>query len=333
VFGPALTRGVERTRVGPVATSHPKTGQRGMQAPPPASKAVLAKLAKIAGLQRAAEDELKTVATLSAEVATLKRKLTLAEKSPAAAATAPASDSQTVTALRNELAYMTRSRDGLEAVLNGWHDRARKVAKTMLEAVGDVALGTRQPVKLAAAVVRHEVRREAAAPAPGPVSEGVSGPQQRILDALAWFAAIGVPDPRRSPLGAVAGSSPKSSGFEKNLSTLRTAGLIDYPDRGRVVLTEAGQAKASAPNLKPTEDALHEAIYRMVSGPQATLLRVLVERRGESITREDLARAAGVSSASSGFEKNISTLRSFELIDYPQRGLVCATNILFPGGA
>jgi hypothetical protein len=32
---------------GPVVTSHPKTGQRGMVAPPPASKAVLAKLAKL----------------------------------------------------------------------------------------------------------------------------------------------------------------------------------------------------------------------------------------------------------------------------------------------
>jgi hypothetical protein len=225
---------------------------------------------------------------------------------------------------------VTRGRDGLEAVLNGWHDRARKVAKTLLEAVGDVAMGTKAPQKLAAAVVRHEVRREAAAPTSGQASDGVSGPQQRILDALAWFAVIGVTDPRRSPLGAVAGSSPKSSGFEKNLSTLRTAGLIDYPDRGRVVLTEAGQAKANVPDLEPTEAALHEAIYRMVSGPQATLLRVLVELRGMSIARDELASRAGVSAASSGFEKNISTLRSFELIDYPQRGQVCATDILFP---
>jgi hypothetical protein len=61
VFGPALTRGVERTRIGPVTTSHPKTGQRGMVAPPPPSKAVLAKLAKLEGLQREAEQEVKTV--------------------------------------------------------------------------------------------------------------------------------------------------------------------------------------------------------------------------------------------------------------------------------
>jgi hypothetical protein len=59
-----------------------------------------------------------------------------------------------VTALRNELAAVTRSRDALELVLNSWHDRARKISKTLLEAVGDVALGTKAPAKLAAAVVR-----------------------------------------------------------------------------------------------------------------------------------------------------------------------------------
>jgi hypothetical protein len=61
-------------------TTHPKTGARGMVAPPPASKAVLAKLAKLAGLQREAEEELKTVAALSTELANLRRKLPIAEK-------------------------------------------------------------------------------------------------------------------------------------------------------------------------------------------------------------------------------------------------------------
>jgi hypothetical protein len=67
----------------------------------------------------------------------------------------------------------------------------------------------------------------------------ISGPQQRILNALAWFEAIGVDDPRRSPLGAVAGASPKSrsmlsSGFEKNVSTLKSFELVTYPERGHV---------------------------------------------------------------------------------------------------
>src|SRR5205085_562619 len=80
VFGPALTRGVERTRIGAVVTTHPETGQRGMVAPPPPSKAVLAKLAKLEGLQRQAEDEVKTVESLQKELAEARRRATVAEK-------------------------------------------------------------------------------------------------------------------------------------------------------------------------------------------------------------------------------------------------------------
>ena len=80
VYGPALCRGVERTKIGPVQTTHPETGKRALVAPPPPSAKVLAQLAKIEGLQREAEDEVKTVASLSTDLATVRRKLTVAEK-------------------------------------------------------------------------------------------------------------------------------------------------------------------------------------------------------------------------------------------------------------
>lgn len=163
----------------------------------------------------------------------------------------------------------------------------------------------------------------------GDVDARVSGPQQKILDALALFASIGVQTPKRSPLAAVAGASPKSSGFEKNVSTLRTRGLIDYPAGGRVALTDAGEQAATWPEHELTDEHLQEAIYRMVSGPQAHLLRILVECYPEPLSRDELAERAAVSAASSGFEKNISTLRSFELIEYPERGYVAALPILF----
>jgi len=185
-----------------------------------------------------------------------------------------------------------------------------------------------------AAADRAEPGRPAPRPRPQAPTEPtqgdirISGPQQRILDALAWFESIGV-TPRRPPLAAVAGSSSKSSGFEKNVSTLKTAGLIDYPESGRVALTDGGREAAAWPHTAATEEELQDAIYRMVSGPQSTLLRVLVAEYPEGLTREELADHAGVSMLSSGFEKNISTLKSFELITYPARGEVAALPVLF----
>ncbi|HVS86417.1 MAG TPA: helicase HerA-like domain-containing protein [Gaiellaceae bacterium] len=182
-------------------------------------------------------------------------------------------------------------------------------------------------------VAAQPVARPPARPTPSPRPDGdarVSGPQQKILDALAWFAAIGVSTPKRTVIAALAGVSPKSSGFEKNLSTLRTAGLIDYPAGGRLALTGDGDAAAARPASMPSDADLHAAIFTMVSGPQASILRDLIDHYPTALSRDAIAASVGVSPSSSGFEKNLSTLRSFELVDYPERGFVVALPILFP---
>lgn len=79
-FGPALSRGVEKFRVGEVVTTHPKSGERLMQAPPVASERVRAQLAKLADLQKEAEHEAKTIDELSAAIFDLRRKLSSAER-------------------------------------------------------------------------------------------------------------------------------------------------------------------------------------------------------------------------------------------------------------
>lgn len=182
-----------------------------------------------------------------------------------------------------------------------------------------------------AAPVEHRPSSRAALPPREPGN--VSGPQQKILNALAWFEAIGVTAPRRPPLAAVAGVSSRSSGFRANVSTLSGLGLIGYPEQGRIELTAEGRDGAELPEIAPTTEALHDAICQMVSGPQATLLRVLIAAYPDAVSREQLAERAGVSSASSGFRANISTLSGFELLNYPQPGYVAADPLLFPGDA
>jgi len=125
--------------------------------------------------------------------------------------------------------------------------------------------------------------------------------------------------------------SSKSSGFRANVSTLSGLGLIQYPGNGRIALTDAGREEAEEPVVHPTVEALHDAVYRMVSGPQAQLLQVLISHFPEPVTREQLASEAGVSMASSGFRANVSTLSGFELLEYPQPGMVKAADLLFPG--
>lgn len=73
VFGPAFSQRVIKTKIGDVKTSHPEPGQRLMQAPPAASAAILAQLAKLANLPKEAAKEAQTVDELRAQVTTLRR--------------------------------------------------------------------------------------------------------------------------------------------------------------------------------------------------------------------------------------------------------------------
>lgn len=335
VFGPALSRAVERTRIGAVATSHPKTGQRGMVSPPPASRAVLAKLQKLEGLQREAEQELKTLESLQGEVRDLRRQLAAAEK-PRAPAEAPKEANAVMSALRQELASVTRSRDAQQLVLNAWHDRARRVASTLLEAVGDVALGTRAPEKLVAAVARNEVRSantaHTAKPAAAPAAEGISVPQQKLLDVLAALEAFGVDAPNKAMVAAHAGVSPTSGGYFNNLGRLRAQGLIDYPAGGTAALTAAGKLIANYPDKPPTLQDLHTSWLRIVSAPQAAILQALLVMYPDSLPKDELADRVGVSRTSGGYFNNLGHLRTLGAIDYPQKGSARAADILFPKG-
>lgn len=163
---------------------------------------------------------------------------------------------------------------------------------------------------------------------PNAVTAGLSRPQQRILDALAWLESIGIGQADRTRAAMLADASPKSSGFEKNVSTLKTALLIEYPFSGELRLTEAGRAAANAPATPPTNAALHAAIRSKISGPQWALLEALIRQR-VPLSRAELAEQAGVSAASSGFEKNVSTLSGFGFVTYPERGYVQVADIMF----
>lgn len=162
-----------------------------------------------------------------------------------------------------------------------------------------------------------------------PQADGITRPQQSILNALARFEAARIENPKRTMVAAVSGYSSKSSGFEKNISTLRTNGYIDYPQQGFLQLTDAGREVAETPDTPMTQEELHQAFYRMVGTTKGGLLSIIISAYPKPLTREELADRSGYSVKSSGFEKNVSQLSSWGLIEYPVRGQVRAAEFLF----
>lgn len=161
-------------------------------------------------------------------------------------------------------------------------------------------------------------------------TNGVTRPQQRIIDALLSFEKTGFTSGLRANLAVMADQSPRSSGYTNNLSSLRSAGLISYPSSSAVALTDAGRAVAVGEKLDLR--GLRAAWQSKLPAPQWRILAVLIEEYPNELARTDAAEMSGQSPTSSGYTNNLSALRSLGLLDYPSRGTLVATDLICPRG-
>lgn len=171
-------------------------------------------------------------------------------------------------------------------------------------------------------------RLQPAAKVPHNGDARLNRPQQIILDQLAVLKDRDIYPASRATLAAFCKVSPSSSGYEKNLSTLKTMGMLDYPQQGVVALTRDGEACAAAPFDDGTPPA--DFWLAIVNEPKAKILRALIDAHPRQLGRVAIASVAGVSDTSSGFEKNLSQLKTLGAIDYPMSGVVALTRHVMP---
>lgn len=271
-------------------------------------------LDKLKGKLASIEEEAKAndPRTLKAEVQRLTRELAKAQKAIAAPP-----KPEIVHANADEIAAARE-----EGRAAGFADGLSAAAHAI------VALGGSAPQRPVRRVSSEPHRREP--PAPVVPQEGLTPPQQRILNAVAWWGAFGIEKPTHDQVAFLAGYSPSSGGFNNLKGGLRTVGLIDYPEPGRLKLTDAGEEKAEVPTVEPTREGFHAAVKAKLSGPQWRVLEPAIATYPDSIASDDVAAAAGYSAGSGGFNNLRGSLRTLALIDYPSPGRVRAADWLFP---
>lgn len=253
--------------------------------------------------------------TLKAEVARLTRELAKAQKS--AASPPPA---QIVHANKDEI---DAARAAGEAI--GYSNGLAAVISAV------TALGSGKRPTVAAQPRQQAFERVPAERMAVKSADGLNGPQQRVLNSLAWWAAFGIDRPSNEQVAFIAGYSPIGGAYGNPRSALKSMGLIDYPVPGRILLTEAGAEKAEAPDAPTTRDELHRRVMSKLNGPQQrVVLRPLLEAYPESMPNDELAAAAGYSPIGGAYGNPRSSLKSLSLIDYPDRGIVRASDWLFP---
>lgn len=163
----------------------------------------------------------------------------------------------------------------------------------------------------------------------GDMPPELAGLGKRVLDALAWLAAKGIEPAPRATVAAVAHVKPSGGYYARVVGNLKTSGYVEYPGDGTIALTDSGRSYADAGD---GSGEVHEQWLEILTGLERKLIEVLIERHGESLTREQLAQAAAVDEAGGYFSRVVGHLKTLGAIDYPQKGHVALTRHVMPDG-
>ena len=163
---------------------------------------------------------------------------------------------------------------------------------------------------------------------PAVSDSGLTGPEQKILNAIAWLTSLGIEEPEQTAVAFLAGYTYGGGGFNNPRGSLRTKGFVDY--RGnKIALTQEGAALAAVPNNPLTTDELHQKVLEVLPGPEQKLLKVLIEIYPADILKDELAERSGYVAGSGGFNNPCGRLRTLGLVEYPSPGRVKAKGLLF----
>jgi hypothetical protein len=324
----------------------PKVGAKRLQHVPPPPDAIRELLPKLADLPAEAETKAKTEADLRLEIKELKRKLATA---PTTQTIAPEREKmllETINTLETGLDHTRRVASTYEKAMGAIYAQAGKMqdaAMAIKSTIEEVRIGAKMPVdapvrNAAPTLAAPAPRRSAAAPvasvprqkvAVDPPEGKISGPEQKILNSLAWFEAIGVANPEPPAIAFMAGYTLNGS-FYNAKGQLKARGFVVYGVGGMFTLTDEGRQYAAVPDVELTNDALQTAVLSRLGGPEQKLLRPLIANYPNPMDGDNLAAAAGYTKNGSFFNAR-GKLRTLGLVSYVG-GETVANALLFPEG-
>ena len=350
-FGRAISKVRVLLEVGPVSTTHPDIGRSkiALKPPPPPSK-IRALLPKLADLPKEAEQEAQTVAGFRKEIRSLKAQLRSQPAAPAKRVVERVVD-QTATekivrrALQEnnqhwqaQIAKLVRYVGQLRPILTSIAQQAAK-AEALKNPVTEFAPPPK--IQIPAGVTTRPTAppppRTNAKPARRPTEpvefqgdpEELTPARKKILCALAEFEALGQSEVSRKWIAALAGVSHKSSAYTNNLGGLRSSGYIDYGSSSTLRFTEKGRTVTPPADPPASSQEMLERCFHILTPKQGDILKALHAIHPESLSRDELADAVGVSAKSSAYTNNLGAIRSAAMLDYRPNSSVRCEDWLF----
>lgn len=344
VFGPAISDEVTQTKIGDVEVKPPPRSAA-KNAPPPPPEKIKSILSQLADLPQEAQKETETLQSLTMENRRLKGQIS-AHKCPVgpdpekiraeAEKLLVKAKSDIEKSFDDELRRLKKKTGGIKGVLTKLSDTVSGLLKFMDELEGEhPTLAIPMPtISLPKSMLDptkpriHHQDTNIAMPSMS-VSGEVSAPEQKVLNAIAWFESIGLMQPKKISVAFLAGYSGSSGGYNNLCGMLRSKGYIAYPSAGVMALTDSGHAVAEAPDKPLSQEELHQKVLEVLPAPEGRVLRPLLSAYPQDLSVQELAEASGYQASSGGFNNLKGRLRSLSLADYPGAGRIKAADLLF----
>jgi uncharacterized protein len=158
----------------------------------------------------------------------------------------------------------------------------------------------------------------------------LTGPEQRILDAIAWLeSTTGSEECEQTAVAFLAGYTYGGGAFNNPRGRLNVRGFVSY--RGdRIALTDSGRSMAHAPDTALTADEMHQRVLERLPGPEQRILKPLLQAYPEPMDGKSVAEAANYTFGAGAFNNPRGRLKSLGLIEYVGSGQLKAADALFP---
>jgi uncharacterized protein len=228
-------------------------------------------------------------------------------------------------ALTKAMGTVNAQIDARDKALTALQASAQKVIDKITEALAsdvvvEVEVTANKPFTIAATPVRpappvrpkppFQVNRSAG----NGHDVGLSRPQAKILESLAWWAHMGHDAPTRAQTAIKAGMKARGGHFKTRLSELSGKGYVIYPSGDQVSMTPEGAASAPSPNIGET---IVQTVRPLLSAPQAKIFDSMLSGNTQ---RDAIAADAGMDVNGGHFKTRLSELSSFEIVEYPDKG-------------
>ena len=154
-----------------------------------------------------------------------------------------------------------------------------------------------------------------------------------ILETIGKLRAIGMEQPKRADVQSFSGNAKTPDGFKKNLGFLRKQlGLIEFPTPDTVALTDKGiQHVGEVDPSSLTNESIQEEMKKLLAPKACEIFDAIAD--GAVHDRKEVARQLGYDMTKlSGYDKNISRMKTLEIVAYPTKTTFQLTDRCFPLG-